>query len=503
MRCAAVLVVVAALAAFASAAPLKMHVSGQRFADEDNRERFFHGMNVVNKVSALMLVLNVPYVPVIDHFDVNFSFSQEDVDVLTGFGLNVIRLSIMMDGAMPAQGAFNETYLSLMQTLIEIAASRDMYVMIETHQDCFSASLCGEGFPTWLAQIAVDPMTPALPLPLAEPYAIDPVTHMPSAADCAKLDWSDYQFTAAQADAYQKLYTVGTPANQGFSDHWRRIVQRFKNNTNVIGYELINEPFAGNIYKNPELMIPSVADRVNLQPFYDNLSNVIREQDPNAIIWFESVTWDDFVPMGFEHPPGGFQYSNQSVISLHYYFGPNVSPMNQFAARYSDAERYGTSLALTEFLIDPSDTPSALEHMSKTMDAADKYQMSWFGWDYKVFEDTTYGPSIWWPTNGTYNWPVVETVARTYPQAVAGKTFHYSYDVATRIFILEYYVNAACKLPTDIFLAEDVHYQNGYTVSVNPSNVVTQSSIKNHVYLTPTSSASNGKFVTVVIGPTK
>mmetsp|Transcript_36033 Transcript_36033/g.50042 ORF Transcript_36033/g.50042 Transcript_36033/m.50042 type:complete len:84 (+) Transcript_36033:145-396(+) len=75
--------------------------------------------------------------------------------------------------------------------------------------------------------------------------------------------------------------------------------------SHVLGFELINEPFAGNIVRHPRLLLPGVADRVMLQPAYDTLGNMIREADEEAVLFFASVTWDDAVAVGFKHPPGG------------------------------------------------------------------------------------------------------------------------------------------------------------------------------------------------------
>jgi hypothetical protein len=48
-----------------------------------------------------------------------------------------------------------------------------------------------------------------------------------------------------------------------------------------------------------------VADRENLQPAYDILSEGIWKEDPDQLIFFAAVTWDDFVEVGFKHAPGG------------------------------------------------------------------------------------------------------------------------------------------------------------------------------------------------------
>ncbi len=57
------------------------------------------------------------------------------------------------------------------------------------------------------------------------------------------------------------------------------MAKTFAGNQYVIAYELINEPFIGNFWKNPLLVIPSVAERFKFQNFYDKLSQTIRLSD--------------------------------------------------------------------------------------------------------------------------------------------------------------------------------------------------------------------------------
>lgn len=54
--------------------------------DEDGRERFFHGTNVVMK--------GPPYHPKTDSFDSEISFCDEDMELLRSMGHNSIRLSL-------------------------------------------------------------------------------------------------------------------------------------------------------------------------------------------------------------------------------------------------------------------------------------------------------------------------------------------------------------------------------------------------------------------------
>jgi endoglycosylceramidase len=65
----------------------------------------------------------------------------------------------------------------------------------------------------------------------------------------------------------------------------------FSSNEAVLGYELINEPWAGDVFTDPELIVPTVADRKNLQPLYDSTAAAIRQADTQHPILFGGVTW--------------------------------------------------------------------------------------------------------------------------------------------------------------------------------------------------------------------
>ena len=62
--------------------------------------------------------------------------------------------------------------------------------------------------------------------------------------------------------------------------------------------ELMNEPFAGDVFADPLLMEPERADLTNLQPFYDILAPAIRSADPDRIVFFEPVTWSGLLAQG-------------------------------------------------------------------------------------------------------------------------------------------------------------------------------------------------------------
>lgn len=62
---------------------LQVDVDRHRLVDAAGRERYFHGVNVVVK--------GPPWIPVVDSFDPDWSFSIKDMETLQQLGLNGIR----------------------------------------------------------------------------------------------------------------------------------------------------------------------------------------------------------------------------------------------------------------------------------------------------------------------------------------------------------------------------------------------------------------------------
>jgi len=74
--------------------------------------------------------------------------------------------------------------------------------------------------------------------------------------------------------------------------------------------QLINEPWAGDIYSQPSILFPGKANGDNLGPLYDHINTAIRSVDEDTLIFYEPVTWSVFLSSqlggtGFNTVPGG------------------------------------------------------------------------------------------------------------------------------------------------------------------------------------------------------
>ena len=467
--------------------PISVNPARQQLVDSLGREVFFHGTNVVVK--------SFPWHPETEGFS-DGTFSEQDMELLQSLGLNVVRLGFMWPGLEPTRGIYNETYMQVMQRIVSLSANYGIYVLLDMHQDAFSRMLCVEGLPTWAVNTG---NAKGFPEPLHEPFVPDPKTGMPSDEDCAKFAWSDYYFTEATSAAFQNLYNNTDDLLNSWAAFWAETALGFKSFSNVIGYELINEPWAGDIYANPLLIVPKVADKMNLAPVYEVLSKAIRQHDEEHCIFFEGITWDDF-GVGFDTVPGGELYRNRSVLSYHYYIPPSLALIENFGARKKDLERLKCGGMMTEFLTSAGE----IEPMFKTMDAADMYLQSWIGWDYKAYHPSRPNlkgnrrSALW---NGTgLDQIYVQNTTRTYPQAVAGYTVKFRFDLSSKEFVLVYEVSETCHATKSVvYLNEEVHYPSGYTVAVTPSSVKWSSEKKNMLTFTHPTSLPVGSIVAITI----
>ena len=205
----------------------KFTVTNNRIIDEVGRESYFHGVNVVYK--------SPPYLPILDHFDANLSFCEEDMQLLNELGQNVIRLGVEWPGVMPNQNMPNESYIDKAIELISKAYSDyNIYSLVDEHQDDFSEAFCGEGTPIWATQ----PNKWNFPEPLAKPYETDNITHTPSREDCLSKSWPEYYTTEALSTATQNLYQNKNGLRDEFGNFWGILAQRFKDVDGIIGFEL-------------------------------------------------------------------------------------------------------------------------------------------------------------------------------------------------------------------------------------------------------------------------
>jgi endoglycosylceramidase len=269
-----------------------------RFVDTAGRERLFRGVNVVYK--------DPPWLPTAPCFNTNFSWVADDAKLLASMGFNLIRLGVMWPGVNPdSLDNVNMTYIAEIKKLIAIAAAENIYTMIDPHQDELNPRFCGEGAPNWW--VLKHTTNNDFPVPVrSKPFPVDktrpcpglepkqcPGIDFPGRENCDGNSSFSYIWTHDGAKAYQTLWEN---PDTGFSQFWTTVARELHDAPGVIGGELWNEPFPGDVFGQPEMRKNQHADLVNLAPFYRNVTAAIREAVPDQKEF--AIAWEPTWPVG-------------------------------------------------------------------------------------------------------------------------------------------------------------------------------------------------------------
>lgn len=146
----------------------------------------------------------------------------------------------MWSGVIPEKNFINETYLNEMESIINKLASYGIYTLIDLHQDMMSSKFGSyDGVPLWVLN--------ELPRSKFEyPWPIKNST----------LDLSGFSayLTEACGFSFQCLYKDSNNFGGYFNQFWSIVAKKFTNNTAILGYELLNEPWAGKVF-SPVLVL--------------------------------------------------------------------------------------------------------------------------------------------------------------------------------------------------------------------------------------------------------
>eukprot|EP00937_MAST-01D_sp_MAST-1D-sp2_P005638 g5638.t1 len=470
------------------------------------REVIFHGTTAVVK--------GPPWHPDHTNFSTDISMAQADFEWMQKLGLNFLRLGVMWPGVEPLRGKFNETYLDQIEAVVALAAEHGVYVMLDAHQDGFSEYFCGEGVPHWAVKRNEDRWDEPLRRPFPAPYDkfendscfyTEPLhqgarfpTHQ--ACDRHKHGAGFGESTFESAQAYQALWDNWNGTADAFAAMWAHVARRFRGRPEVVGLNLVNEPFAGDFYHRPLLMVPwpspTNADRVNLQPVYDRVNAAVRAEDDDVLVFAAGVTWGD-LGSGFSAAPGGPAFANRTVLSYHFYDPPQFGADAQVASHTLAARRLGTAAMMTE--TEAIWAPGKYTHGGGNItDACDARLQGWADWAWKSFvragpgdgttKESQYytwgapktGHGVDW--NGADDPPAyyMTDLARTYAPRVAGSLAKMRFNATSSDFELQYVVGAralSAGLATEIFLWP-ARYPGGATVvaSASAGSVRVQSS---------------------------
>ena len=358
------------------------------FVDANDRVVMLHGVNVVDK--------RPPYLPGPDEF------GPADADLIADLGFNTVRLGFIWAGLEPERGVIDADYLDRYVELVDLLGSRGIQVLVDSHQDLWNERWFGEGAPDWAI---IDDGIPSIgPLPeWGLHYLLEPGM------------WRAWDAFWANEEGIADAYIAA----------WEAVVARLADRPHVLGYDMINEPWAGTDFASPGI------DARVIEPFYRRLAAAIRAVDGDAIVFWEpdlaTQMGRDVTMTDLGHDQVAQSFHVYCAMTLFRIFTPGgiystdacgALATHRFDLARRDTDRIGGGWLLTEF--------GAGELVADVMlhaDLADHYLVGWQYWNWKRYNDPTGTPDeglVPTDTGPLALRPTARALERIYPRVVTG-----------------------------------------------------------------------------------
>ncbi len=365
---------------------------GKHLRDEDGRTAILRGINA--RVDGV--------------FDVSFTDGRaalEPIPALTAtdcsrmrqLGLDLLRLPINWSGIEPQEGQIDEAYLARVDAAVRCAGDAGLLVIIDLHEDGYSKEIGEDGAPLWAIQ---PPPTMLLGGPL--------------------LDLGDRRLSAQVLNAFATFFAEGDPAGlqAKFNAMLAHLAARWATDPAVIGFELFNEPLAGD---------------AQLTAFHLAAAAVIRAHAPEKLVFFEPAAVRnlvDFAPKsqkafavtGAVYSPHVYTYVFQSNPTAFQTATPaELEPSVQ--GTREEAAAWQTPLFIGEFGVGPNPgDPQTDLWMRTAAQLHDRYFASDAFWVWKEQSQASWGVFDHDATTGAWTErpQVVAWLSRVHVARVAG-----------------------------------------------------------------------------------
>jgi endoglycosylceramidase len=478
---------------------IRIDRKGRNFVDEAGRVTVFHGVNVVVKLP--------PYLPNTENWDPFYSLNDDDILYFKKFGFNLVRLGVLWEALEKFPGVYDYEYLEKIEDIVNKLGRNGIYVILDAHQDMFSRHFCGEGVPLFYArelyhekECKTNLMSRFMRLvsaclPLSTFNWETEENGIPSLEAC-KGGFLKYHQSPELTSIYQSFYNNQNNIQDKFAEFWKILAKKFKNNSYVIGYDIWNEPWPGELWSDMRSLWPGFSDHHHVLPFYRKIDEELRKEDEDYTLMFQPVPFPDTVPFfggkafgGFEETPAGPNRLNRQVLNIHMYCcqargdvcekgEPSMFDSINICRKYhisklsvlnKNAENLGVPLIVTEFGA-CSDSDACYNEMEAFLEAAENFLISWAYWMYKPYGDHTTSASghtegIFYD-NGTPQDNKIKSLTRTYIQAYQGTPLTSKFEVESATYTSSFIYDSKVDSPTVIYFNSEYFYKNGSLISV-------------------------------------
>jgi len=383
-----------------------LHADGTRLADAMNRTVALRGVNAGGRAKT------APYAP----FDFDPATPGDYdaklaayLDRAASWGIDVLRVTYSWQAAEPTEGAPDAAYESRYDALLDGAAARGLWTIVDFHQDVYAEPYCGDGFPSWT---------------LTDP----PAPH----DDCPS--WStEYTNDTDVMHAFDAFWSDTGGVQTKYRAMWSALAMRETGRAGVIGFEPINEPSEGTA-------VLATWEQATLAPFYVAMAAELRAIGPQLV--FVDTT-------GLEGTLGSTGlpdlHADGVVLAPHSYdaraaFGGPPSPDVEARLQpWADlGAQWNVPVVMGEIGI-PIDNAFAAVHLQRNLVALDALPLSGAAWwEYSVSAALWNSEHFSIVNPDGSETPLVAELARPFARALAGTGAVEAWDPDARRYTITF-----------------------------------------------------------------
>ncbi len=402
--------VVAAFGAHAAAEPTSRPAY---ITDRNNRIVIYHGLNVCNAAKAAKDFL--PW------------HTREDFARMRDWGFNLVRYLVFWEAIEPREGFYDDQYIAATIERFKWLNDLGIDVLVDVHQDLYARRFTGNGFPSWTINDGGRPFKPRQP-------------------------WNTIYFEPAVRAAYDNFWKSDR-LKAKYIAMLKYVMGKVDRLPNVIGIDVMNEPFSPNNNFEAEV----------LGPFYEDVQAMRRKSGFKIRLFFEPMMYTSAgLPTQLRFKP-----DPDCVYAPHFYdalcheglpYGPTNRELMKASVRRKAAEAvaFGTPMLFGEFGIS-TQVQNYGAYLDDFLRLLNTYHVGWTYYSYDKAPAEAFGVL---DDEGRSD-AKLKHLVMVYPQRIAGRNPDLRYE--DRRFTLEY-DPIECSLPTVIFVPRRL---KGLSVTIN------------------------------------
>jgi uncharacterized membrane protein HdeD (DUF308 family) len=504
---------------------------GSWFGDNEGRYLLFRGVNFGSRSKL------PPYLPIaplesrsISEFDLKKEIHnvRKELDLMKFLGFNIVRLLISWKAIEPRPNPDldkllpeGQLYLSHVKEIVDALYARQIYVILDFHQDIANERFGGDGFPDWA--VAIDEKHPRRENANLrdKKWLIKYVTDK-SVKQTLRSFWRN-DLTNIELGISNFPVRTHLEETIGLTAQYFRSLNDGKGHPAIIGIEPFNEP-------HPVGMPKEQFEEQTLMQYYTNVNTQLARHDPDLLIFVEPrVDWT--VPssdtsknlpgpspfsarnsfnMGMmknlmvegkidsatirTHLPQNMdsisRFGSNGVLSFHYYDMMAVAsafvkiPESMYTYRrqwpiiFRQLVQSATERGLIPFLSEFGafqEGEQVREYLNLMFEQVEATTLNSTYWNYDLYHSKE-GKDNWnledysllGPARSPRN---IDVVARPYPMRSSAEPILLYFDIESKFATLVL-KGEVVEAPTVMYIPRAIHYTSGFTVWGTGSRVI-------------------------------